>query len=120
MSDDIPVATTPVCETLRSRELLDYREYKSAFIEWLLHVGKDPEHAEGYAQATIKPLSYRIDGFYRWLWDERGYTTSVAPTDADEYVRSLVYSDREYSTTHKSSMQKCLNRLFEWRRYEHG
>ena len=33
MSDDIPVATTPVCETLGSRELLDYREHKSALIE---------------------------------------------------------------------------------------
>ena len=30
-------------------------------------------------------------------------------------MRSLVYSDQEYSTAHKSSMQKCLKRLFKWR-----
>lgn len=35
-------------------------------------------------------------------------------------MRQLVYSDTEYSTNHKATSQKCLKRLFKWRRHELG
>ena len=118
--EGIPIVTGPVQETLDGRELVDYCEYKTGLIRWLLYVGKDPTHAEGYAEATIQALTYRIDQFYRWLWDNRKYTTEATAADADEYLQSLVYSNRDYSTGHLASMQKCLKRLFKWRRHELG
>ena len=111
----IPTVSGPVRKQLNERELLDYEEYKGDFIEWLRHIGKDPDHAEGYADATVRQVSYKIDGFYRWLWSEGGYTTSVDADDATAYMRSLIYSE-----AHKGTVQKCLKRLFKWRRYEHG
>jgi integrase len=117
---DIPTVSSAIQEQLNGRELLDYQEYKRDLLDWLQHIGKDPDYAEGYAEATVRQVSYKIDGFFRWVWNKRGYTTSVGAADADGYVRSLVYSDQEYSTAHKGTVQKCLKRLFKWRRHEFG
>ncbi|SEV98206.1 tyrosine-type recombinase/integrase [Natrinema salifodinae] len=117
---NVPVVSSPVEERLDERQLVDYREYKRDLLKWLHHLGKNPDHAEGYAETTVRQVSYKVDKFYRWLWNEEGYTTSATPDDADDYMRHLVYSDTEYSTGHKASSQKCLKRLFKWRRHELG
>lgn len=116
-----PVVTDPVRARLSERQLVDYTDYKERLLKWLTHVGKDPETATGYAPATVRQVSYKTDQLYRWLWNRNGeYTTDLNPEDADAYLKSLIYSDQEYSTGHKASTQKCLSRLFKWRRHELG
>jgi len=117
----VPIVTEPVEAHLGARELVDYRDYKSRLLNWLYYVGKDPAHATGYAQSTVRGVSYKTDAFYRWVWDERdGYTTTIHAEDADGYMKHLVYSDEEYSTAHKATTQKCLKRLLKWRTHELG
>lgn len=121
LPEEIPYVSTPAREQLSERQVVDYRGFKSKLLEWLYHVGKDPEYAEGYAKETVRQVSYKTDKFYRWLWEKRGrYTTELAPSDADEYMKELVYSDKDYSTGYKASTQKCLKRVFKWHRFERG
>lgn len=117
----IPVVTQPVEQELSERQLLDYEEYKRSLLDWLSNVGKDPDHANGYADSTVRNVSYKVDKMYRWLWSEKEqYTTSVTPDDADAYMKSIIYSDQEFSTGHKAATQKSIKRLFKWRRYGYG
>lgn len=111
----VPVINGQLEHVLDHRELVNYRRYKQDLIQWLLHVGKDPDYAEGYAEATVRQVSYKTDSFFSWIWDERGhYTTRATIEDADEYMLTLIYGD--HSSGHKSSTQKCIKRLFKWRR----
>lgn len=115
---DVPIVTQPVEDRLGERELADYRDYKTRLLDWLYHVGKDPDRAEGYAEATVRQVSCVTDEFYRWLWDERGgYTTTFEGDAADDYMERLVYADEAHST---GCVQKCLRRLFKWRRHVLG
>lgn len=112
--DGVVSVSQPVEDRLSERRLLDYEEFKRDFVEWLLHVGKQPEKADGYARDTVEPTSSRIDLFYRWLWDrEETYTTTATPKDASAYLDHLVYSEKNYSNSHKSNTQKSLKRLFK-------
>ncbi|ELY87685.1 XerC/D-like integrase [Natrialba hulunbeirensis JCM 10989] len=119
--DDVPVVTGPTIDQLTERQLEDYRDFKRDLIQWLLHFGKNPDKADGYATDTVRNVSYKLDQFYRWHWEEQGtYTTSIATEDADEYMKHLVYSDEEYSTTHKAIAQKCFKRLFKYLNHQRG
>lgn len=64
---NVPVVSSPVEERLDERQVVDYREYKCDLLEWLHHIGKNPDHAEGYAETTVRQVSYKVDKFYRWL-----------------------------------------------------
>lgn len=111
----------PVENELNERKLLDYAEYKRDLLQWLLNLGKDPSSAKGYARTTVQQVSYKTDWFYRWLWERNGtYTTTITPDDADDYMQELVYSDEDFSTSHLSSTQKCLQRLFKWQKHQRG
>jgi hypothetical protein len=57
------VRTVPekTAEELDERHLIDYQSYMEQLIKWLLNVGKDPERAEGYSEATIDTSAYQID-----------------------------------------------------------
>lgn len=104
---------------LNQRQLEDYRDHRRKLIKWMLHLGKDPEKAEGYAYDTARQRSYKIDKFYRWLWEhEDGYTVTVTPSHADEYSKELAYE--ETSQTHKAGVQKAIKTLFKYLRYEKG
>ena len=50
---------------LNQRQLADYKEHRKTLIEWMLHLGKDPERAGGYAFDTARQRSYKLDRFYR-------------------------------------------------------
>jgi len=118
---DLPIISGPVEQTLSERELVAYRDFKSDLLQWLLHLGKDPEHAEGYASATVRQVSYKVDTFYRWIWErDDQYTIAADTKDADEFMMSLICSEEDYSTAHLSTSQKCLKRLFKWRRHQRG
>ncbi|MFC6835326.1 tyrosine-type recombinase/integrase [Halomarina ordinaria] len=116
--DDTVIVPGPSKERLNQRQLLDYQEIRREFIEWLLHLGKNPDRAVGYSESTVRQTAYRTDQFFRAVWDERGYTTDVTSEDADAYIRDLTYSDA--SESHKSNTQKSLLRLFRWRVHTRG
>ena len=73
--DGIVVVPENSEKVLNQRQLTDYREHREQLIKWILNLGKDPEKAEGYAWDTARQRSYKIDKFYRWVWEkEGGYT----------------------------------------------
>ncbi len=115
---DYPVLTEESEAVLNKREKLDYEEHRRDFIEWLVVFGKDPERVVGYADDTVRRSAYRVDKFYRWKWEQDGYTTNLSCEDADEYMRDLAVGD--YSNSHKANTQKSIKRLFKWRKYEQG
>ena len=93
--DDLTLITEPVRERLNERQLVDYRAHRKQMLSWLLNFGKNPDRAEGYAYDTVHRSSYRIDQLYRWVWDERGYTTQISTDDGDEYLQKLAYDDTD-------------------------
>jgi len=115
----ISVIPEPTEEQLAERELTDYTEHRRSFIKWVLHFGKDPESAEGYAKSTARVRASRADQFYRWVWDQEDhYTTTVTHDHADKYMQELAY--RDTSQDHKANMMKALKTLFRWRAHELG
>jgi len=84
----------------------------------LLTFGKRPDQASGYALGTLKPGAYRMDRFYRFVWEqEGGYTVNVTHENADAWMKHLAREN--VSTTHKRNCQKAVKRLFKWRHHEH-
>jgi site-specific recombinase XerD len=114
----IPLVPGPSREKLNAKQLEDYRIHREQFIKWLLHLGKDPDRARGFSQGTCRRTAYRIDLFYRWVWEDEGYTVSVTPDHADEYIQEEAYTDK--SVSHKSKTLSSLKRLFKWRHHEFG
>lgn len=100
LPDDITVLTAPAAAHLNQRQQLDYTNHRETLLKWLLHLGKDPQNATGYSKSTVKCDAYRIDQFYRWVWEkEDGYTTAVTHIHADDYVDHLAYGDAATPTT---------------------
>lgn len=117
--DELPVVTGPAEEYLNPRQLRDYRSQRKDCFDWLLTFGKDPDNVEGYAFSTVKNRGYRMDLFYRWVWQEEGgYTSNVMPNHADGWMHHLARQDK--SNTHKSNCQKAVKMLLKWRHHQHG
>lgn len=117
--DEVKLVPKPSKEQLNERQLVDYEQHRTEMIQWMLHLGKDPEKAEGYALETVKARASRIDIFYRWVWEqEDGYTTNITPAHADEYTKKMAYSD--YSEKYKANSVTALKMLFKWRHHELG
>jgi site-specific recombinase XerD len=114
-----PLVAQPTAERLSERELLDYKDHKRSLLRWAYSLGKNPDKAEGYSKSVIDQMTYQIDAFYRWYWDEMGhYTTRVTTDDADDYMQEIAYGDT--TNAHKSTVQKCLKRLYKYRDRELG
>lgn len=119
LPDNVTVITEPVEERLNHRQLVDYRSEREDCLSWLLAFGKDPEKADGYALGTVKPRAYRMDQFYRWVWEEEsGYTTRITHDHADAWMRHLAHED--YSSTHQTNCQKAIKMLFKWWAHQRG
>lgn len=119
--EGLKIINGPTRSRLSELQLVDYKEYKTQLMQWLLNEGKNPERAEGYASSTVRQVSQKTDRFYRWLWSERGsYTTGLESEDAAEFMDSLVYAEEDYSNSHLASFQKCLKRLFKWQAHKRG
>jgi len=115
--EDIVVVPQKSELMLNSRQLEDYRMFRKSMIKWVCNLGKNPEKAEGYAYDTARQRLYKIDQFYRWIWQqEDGYTLNAATTHADQYSKELAYE--ETSQTHKAAIQKAVKTLFKYLRNE--
>lgn len=109
----------PTEQRLGQRQLVDYRSEREDCLRWLLSFGKDPAKAEGYAETTVASRIYRMDHFYRYVWDDQDhYTTSVTHDHADAWMQELAYDD--YSDAHRDCCQKAVMMLFKWRAHERG
>ncbi len=118
--EDINVTPDKTRDLLNKRQIVDCEVHMEQLAKWCLNIGKDPDRPEGYSKETIKIRLYRIDYFYRFVWDklEENYTTNVTHYHADEFMKHLAYTD--YSDAYKSQFMKSLKMLFNWRHHEFG
>lgn len=117
---DFPVVTNEVGEVLNDRQEMDYRAERTACLTWLLTFGKRPAEAVGYAKGTVKPRCYRMDRFYRYVWEHEtdGYTLNLRHEHADAWMEHLAHQD--YSAAHKRNCVKSLKMLYKWFHHEKG
>ena len=114
----IPLLYEPTRKRLDERQQVDYASHRRKWIRWSLTLGKDPQHGEGYAQSTVRVRANVVDNFFRWVWDNRGYTTQITHDDGDAYLRELAFND--HSQEHKLNALKSLQMLFSWLHRERG
>jgi site-specific recombinase XerD len=118
LSDSIKVVPEVSRDCLTERQEVDYEIHRERLLTWLLAFGKNPDSAEGYSESTVQNTAYRLDSFYRFVWDGEGYTTDISHGHADDYIRELAISDK--SISHKSTASTALKRLFKWKSHEQG
>lgn len=119
VSIDFPIIPEKNQEYLSEKQLVDYRDRRRKFIEWMLVFGKDPKKVEGYSEDTVRRTAYRCGKFDRFSWEQEGqYTVPLTPEHAEDYIKHLAYED--HSASHKANTQDSLRRYFEWRHQEFG
>lgn len=118
--DGIVLVPKPSRDYLSDHQLVDYRDHRRKLIQWSLNLGRNPKQADGYAHTTVRQRVYRLDKFYRWVWEEEeaGYTLGITTGHADAYMTHLAYQDD--STTYKASCQKAVKMLFRWQNFTKG
>lgn len=117
--DGIPTATETTVNQLDKRQLLDYRQHRAQYIKWLLNLGKDPQHFQGYAKSSARSRADKHDQFCRWVWSEYdGYTLSITHDHADAYMKEIAYRDLKPSS--RPTYQKALDAYFRWKAEERG
>ena len=85
---------------------------------------KKPETHTGYAPSAVTNYDHRSDKFYRWVWEQEGYTTRLTHEHADEYVDLLAKDElrnedgEPYSGNHKRKTANAIEALFRWRAAE--
>lgn len=82
-NDDITLVPEPSHERLLPRQQEAYKLHRKQLLKWALDRGKDPANGDGYAHETVRSRAYRLDEFYRWVWEhEDGYTTNITADHA--------------------------------------
>lgn len=59
--DDVRLFPSTTEKLLNERQCVDYRDHCEQLIKWLVHIGKNPETADGYSSSTIEKDAYRLD-----------------------------------------------------------
>lgn len=117
--EGVKLIPNPTEQLLNERQYLDYRSERHNCLEWLLVFGKNPEKAEGYAKTTVSNRAYRMDQFYRWVWETEGrYTSNITLAHADKYLHYL--AGIEASNAHKNTCIKAVMMLYKWLHYQRG
>jgi integrase len=113
--ENIKLVTEPAETRLNPREEIAYREHRRQIAEWMVSVGKQPDRAEGFSLTTVRARMYRLDKFYRFVWNESGgFTTRITTGHADAWMQQLANSD--YARSYKADCQKAVKTLFKWQR----
>jgi len=123
MTEKVGTATVvpePSQKILNKRQEASYRETRRKMLEWMLYLGKNPKQADGYAEETVRVRAYRLDKFYRFVWNELedGYTEEITTEHANKWLRSLAKSDE--SQQYKADCLKSLKTLFKWMNHDRG
>jgi integrase len=110
----IKIVPGPNEKQLNEMQIVDYREHRWEFIEWLREMGKNPEKREGYSDYTAYETGYRTARFDRWVWSQESrYSIPPTPEHADRYMDDNV-SYRDVSTATKGKVEEALIRYFRW------
>jgi integrase len=125
-SDSIPIMIQKTREVIKdvseggfSSNLSEYKEERIKFIDWAIKEGKNPEKKMGYAESTMEPRSYRVDRFYRFVWEFEGeFTTDLKLRHAKKYVELISQADS--SRNHKCECFKAVRTLYKWLSCERG
>jgi hypothetical protein len=101
----LPLLTSVSADALNEKQTLVYEDHREKLARWALTMGKNPRKARGYAFETVQQRLYRLDKFYRFVWDARDrFTTELDREDADEWMRQLAKTDN--SETYNATCQK--------------
>ncbi|MFC6755892.1 MULTISPECIES: tyrosine-type recombinase/integrase [Haloarcula] len=104
---------------LSEKQRVDYRSYRESFLNWLYHLGKDPESAQGYSPYTVFESGYRAAAFDRWVWEtEETYTVPPTRDHADAYLQETAYNDMAQAT--KGKVEEMLRRYYRWLQHKYG
>ena len=99
--------------SLNKKQLVDYREYRWGYVDWLRTKGKNPEAREGYSDYSTYGTAYRCARFDRWTWEQSGrYVVPPSTDHADEYMLDVAH--RDVSTATKGKIEEALIRYFRW------
>ncbi|MFB6227629.1 MAG: tyrosine-type recombinase/integrase [Halobacteriales archaeon] len=122
MSDPIDenwLTTAKSEQRLNPRELEVYREHRRNVLTWMLNKGQNPDVNIGYAEETVENRGYRLDMFYRWVWDvENRYTDNITKSHANAFMKYL--HPQSYSQAYKAAFQKAIQTLFRWQEDQRG
>lgn len=115
----IKIVPEPNEEQLNEQQLVDYREYRWKFIQWVREIGKNPEKGEGYSDYTAYETAYRTARFDRWVWTrEDRYTVPPRPARATEYIEEdVIY--RDVSNATKGKTEEALARYYRYLEENH-
>jgi len=115
--EDVVLVSNDAQDVLNPRQEAMYREHRRDLVEWLLELGKDPGKADGYAHSTVKKHMWRLDKFYRWVWEHEadGYTTDISQGYADAWMKWLARQD--YTEAYKADCMKACKVLFKWQNW---
>ena len=122
LREKYPVVTNPTRDQLTDKQLVDYEDFRLAFLYWLETAGKAPEHLgdSGFAEGVVKNTAYRTDLWLRWVWEEEeGYTLNIDHEHADDYLQYLAF-ERSVTTAHGRAVESALKRYFKWIHWERG
>ncbi|WP_257297448.1 site-specific integrase [Haloarchaeobius sp. FL176] len=110
----IRLVPEPNRDALNDKQLVDYREHRAEFIEWLRSKGKNPGKREGYSDYTVYETAYKTARFDRWTWGEDGrYTVPPRPEQATEYMDDVV-AYRDITNATKGKTEEALMRYYRW------
>lgn len=118
LPDDIPLIPKPSQRRLNSRQQQDYHNHRRTVLKWLSTKGKKPDRGEGYSHSSLKNTAYRLDQFYRWVWEKEGYTTNITPNHGNVYLEYLKEADT--TEANKRKIRSALKQLFSWKEHTHG
>lgn len=113
--EGIVLLTDKSAQYLNPKEEIAYKEHRRELAEWMLHLGKNPEKAEGYSFTTVRGRMNALDLFYRWVWqEEERFVQNMTTDHADAWMRYLAKHQIKEST--KCHYQKSVQTLFKWQR----
>lgn len=69
LPNDTKLVPQPAADRLNQRQQLNYETHRETLLQWLYHLGKNPKQAQGYSEFTVRSDAYRLDQFYRWVWE---------------------------------------------------
>lgn len=112
----IVLLTSASRESLNKRQEVAYESHRKDLIKWLTSMGKSPDELEGYAHDTAKSYANVLDKFHRWAWVHGGgYTLDLEHDDAETYLRNMVLSEEDYSSSYLDNIKLALKAYFRYR-----
>lgn len=113
----IVLVSTKADKILNPQQTASYRAHRRDLVNWLLNLGKEPAKADGYAHSTSQVRMWRLDKFYRWVWNNEtdGYTENITTDHANAWMQHL--ANQDYSADYKADCQKACKTLFRWQNW---